>query len=214
MPSKAAISALDGDFWRQSAASRDLALLPIVSPNQARANPFEEIKAHYEQARTICKAHGLKVQDVLTMSPKFWKLHADPISIRMSAAMILIGSQYNLVLGAIAPYFKQQPSLAPLLQQLMDFDVSGIYMLSELGHGLDARNLQTTATLLPDGGFDLHTPTPDAAKCMPVSTPISGLEKIAIVFARLHIIGQDHGIRGFIVRLNDGERMMPGITAK
>jgi hypothetical protein len=35
-----------------------LALLPIVSPNQARANPFEAIKAYYEQARTICKAHG------------------------------------------------------------------------------------------------------------------------------------------------------------
>ncbi|KAL2784264.1 acyl-CoA dehydrogenase/oxidase C-terminal [Aspergillus keveii] len=87
-------------------------------------------------------------------------------------------------------------------------------MLTELGHGLDARNLQTTATMLPDGGFDLHTPTPDAAKCMPVSTPIGGLEKIAIVFARLHISGQDHGVRGFIVRLNDGERMMHGITAK
>ncbi|KAL2782952.1 hypothetical protein BJX66DRAFT_319446 [Aspergillus keveii] len=58
MPSKAATLARNGDFWRQSAASRDLALLPIVSPSQARANPFEAIKAHYEQARTICKAHG------------------------------------------------------------------------------------------------------------------------------------------------------------
>jgi hypothetical protein len=58
------------------------------------------------------------------MSPKFWKLHADPISIRMGAAMILIGSQYNLVVGTIAPYVKQQPSLAPLLQQLIDFNVS------------------------------------------------------------------------------------------
>lgn len=37
-------------------------------------------------------------------------------------------------------------------------------MLTELGHGLDAKNLQTVATALPDGGFDLHTPTPDAAK--------------------------------------------------
>jgi hypothetical protein len=67
---------------------------------------------------------GLTVQDVLTMSPKFWKLHADPISIRMGAAIVLIGSQYNLVVGTIAPYVKQQPSLTPLLQQLMDFDVS------------------------------------------------------------------------------------------
>lgn len=37
-------------------------------------------------------------------------------------------------------------------------------MLSEVGHGLDAPNLETTATLLPDGGFDLHTPNNGAAK--------------------------------------------------
>lgn len=37
-------------------------------------------------------------------------------------------------------------------------------MLTELGHGLDSRNLETTATLLPDGGFELQTPSPAAAK--------------------------------------------------
>ena len=38
------------------------------------------------------------------------------------------------------------------------------YLLSEVGHGLDAPNLETTATLLPNGEFDLHTPRPAAAK--------------------------------------------------
>jgi hypothetical protein len=37
-------------------------------------------------------------------------------------------------------------------------------MLTEIGHGLDAKNMETTATLLPDGGFDLHSPNPRAAK--------------------------------------------------
>lgn len=37
-------------------------------------------------------------------------------------------------------------------------------MLTEIGHGLDARNLQTTATILPDGNIDLHTPSPGDAK--------------------------------------------------
>jgi acyl-CoA oxidase len=37
-------------------------------------------------------------------------------------------------------------------------------MLTEIGHGLDARNLETTATLLPDGDFELHTPSLAAAK--------------------------------------------------
>lgn len=37
-------------------------------------------------------------------------------------------------------------------------------MLTEVGHGLDAKNLETTATLLPDGGFELHSPSWAAAK--------------------------------------------------
>jgi acyl-CoA oxidase len=41
---------------------------------------------------------------------------------------------------------------------------SGQFCLTELGHGLDAFNLETTASVLPDGGFLLHTPTPQAAK--------------------------------------------------
>ncbi|KAM0104911.1 hypothetical protein ACP6JE_000546 [Aspergillus fumigatus] len=38
------------------------------------------------------------------------------------------------------------------------------FMLTEVGHGLDARNLKTTATLLPDGSFELHSPSWAAAK--------------------------------------------------
>ena len=37
-------------------------------------------------------------------------------------------------------------------------------MLSELGHGLDIHNIETTATLLPSGDFLLHSPTDASAK--------------------------------------------------
>ena len=36
--------------------------------------------------------------------------------------------------------------------------------MTELGHGLDAINLETTATLQEDGNFDLFTPNDKAAK--------------------------------------------------
>jgi len=36
--------------------------------------------------------------------------------------------------------------------------------MTELHHGLDLINLETTATLKPDGTFDLHTPHKGAAK--------------------------------------------------
>ena len=38
------------------------------------------------------------------------------------------------------------------------------YMMTEVGHGLDAPNIETTATLLENGQFDLHTPNPGASK--------------------------------------------------
>ena len=36
--------------------------------------------------------------------------------------------------------------------------------MTELHHGLDVINLETTATLKPDGTFDLHTPHKGASK--------------------------------------------------
>ena len=37
-------------------------------------------------------------------------------------------------------------------------------MLTELGHGLDIINIETTATFLPTGEFLLHSPTAASAK--------------------------------------------------
>lgn len=52
------------------------------------------------------------------------------------------------------------------------------FMLTEVGHGLDARNLETTATLLPDGGFELHSPSEAAAKLVKL---LRNLENITLL---------------------------------
>jgi alkylation response protein AidB-like acyl-CoA dehydrogenase len=56
-------------------------------------------------------------------------------------------------MGSIAPHVKRQPHFKSFLQQLERFEICGDFMLTELGHGLDARNIQTTATLSPDGKY-------------------------------------------------------------
>ncbi|CRL24160.1 unnamed protein product [Penicillium camemberti] len=38
----------------------------------------------------------------------------------------------------------------------MNFDISAQFMLTEVNHGLDARNIQMTATILSSGDIDLH----------------------------------------------------------
>ena len=48
---------------------------------------------------------------------------------------------------------------------------------------------------------------------MPPTIPI-GIPCTGIVFARLVVNGESHGIRPFIVELNDGTQMCSGITAR
>ncbi|KAI0478358.1 acyl-CoA dehydrogenase/oxidase [Xylaria cf. heliscus] len=105
-------------------------------------------------------------------------------------------------------------SALPLLEKLINFDVCGEFLLTEIGRGLDARNLETTATLQPDGSFDLHTPTPSAAKAMPPTSPLAGVGRIGVLFARLLVNGSDHGIKTFIVHLSDENGLLPGVTSQ
>lgn len=89
-------------------------------------------------------------------------------------------------------------------------------MLTEMAHGLDAMHLETTATLLPDGSFDLHTPHPGAAKYMPPSVPLPdvNMPRVAVVLARLVVNGEDYGIRPFVSPLTNGKEMCKGVTSK
>lgn len=67
---------------------------------------------------------ALTMEDVLFLSPKFWDLHTDPIASIDGSAATLLTIQYNLCAGTLATYLPEQPSLAPLLQRVLDFEVS------------------------------------------------------------------------------------------
>ena len=132
-----------------------------------------------------------------------------------SSAAATFSIHTNLVIGTIAPHAKKQPNLLPLLEQLRNFDICGKFLLTEVGRGLDARNIETTATLSRDGeSFDFHTPFPAAAKSMPPTTPMGGVPKVAVVFAQLVIDGEKQGVRAFVVHLTDGSRMCRGVTSR
>ena len=67
---------------------------------------------------------ALTMEDVLFLSPKFWDLHTDPIASIDGAAASLLTLQYNLCAGTLVTYLPEQPGLAPLLQRVLDFEVS------------------------------------------------------------------------------------------
>lgn len=118
------------------------------------------------------------------------------------------------------------------LSKLIKTHYRGQFCLTEVGHGLDVIHLETTATLLSTGDFELNTPHEDAAKyvfmckdlivfdsyrCqfryMPPTSPM-GMQCIAIVYARTIVNGDDHGVKPFVVRLHDGNEMSSGVVCK
>ncbi|KAF8164718.1 acyl-CoA dehydrogenase NM domain-like protein [Crassisporium funariophilum] len=166
-----------------------------------------------KRAREITLAYALTEHDVRTLTPKFWQIHADPALCIDAAATSLMTIQLNLGAGTVAPYVDDQPYLRPLLEKILRFEVTAQFCLTEVDHGLDAINVETTATLLSDGTFELHTPHRGAAKFMPPTAPC-GLPCVGIVFARLKVQGADLGVRPFVVDITDGKQTCPGITSK
>ncbi|KAJ5383076.1 Acyl-CoA dehydrogenase/oxidase [Penicillium concentricum] len=197
-----------------TSSSLELLRLPVFKDIPRDATDHERIYLSYQRAAAATKAYGMTAVDILQCTQKFWDIHLDIIGVVDCAAFTLMTIQINLAAGTLAPFAEKQPQYRELLNQMLNFEISAQYMLTEVGHGLDAKNLETTATMLPSGEFDLHTPSPSAAKIMPPSSPVKGLPRVGIVFAQLIVSGENRGIRPFITWLSDGNQMCNGVTSK
>ncbi|KAJ7773720.1 hypothetical protein DFH07DRAFT_901873 [Mycena maculata] len=149
----------------------------------------------------------LTLDDIVNLSPKFWDMHIDPIICTDGTATTLLTIQYNLVAGTLGAFVSGREDIRILVDDIINFRII-------MGHGLDVSNMETPATLLVDGRFELHTPHQEAAKFMPPTTPVLGRPCFAVVFAQLIVAGCPRGIRPFVVCLNDGFKMSPGISAR
>ncbi len=135
------------------------------------------------------------------------------IAARDMTCFVISTIHLNLCIGMLGRFVGSRPDLHPVLEKLENFDICGEFMLTEIGHGLDAKNLETTATVLPCGSFDLHSPNFQAGKAMPLSTPEAGMPRVAVVFAKLIENGEDRGVKPFLVWLSDTNGMLPGIIS-
>ncbi|KAF5344470.1 hypothetical protein D9758_014146 [Tetrapyrgos nigripes] len=158
--------------------------------------------------------HGLSLDDIVNLTPKFWDVWIDAAVARNGAATSLFAIQSNLVLGTLGPLVDFRPELKMIVDDLLTYKAIGQFCLTEVGHGLDAAQLETIVTSTREGKFLLNTPNASAAKYMPPTVPVLGKPCYAIVFARLVVDGTDNGIKAFLVQLNDGHTMSPGIICK
>ncbi|OJT05047.1 Acyl-coenzyme A oxidase, peroxisomal [Trametes pubescens] len=186
---------------------------PMFSPRVHSMDPLDRAMLSYEKAKAIALSYDMSIDDLLNLSPKFWQLHNDPITVMDFGTTTLLSIQYNLCAGTIARYIERRPELIPLVEDLLKYRKHGQFMMTELGHGLDIGNIETTATLTSTGEFILNSPTPSSAKFMPPTVP-AGQPCVAVVFAKLIVNGEDRGHRPFIVALNDGKQMCTGVQCK
>ena len=106
---------------------------------------------------------GLTSVDVQFCSSRFWSMMQDPICSLDIAMFSILNAHVGLAIGTLSRHLKRRPDFKPLVESLLRFDTVGIYLLTERGHGLDAYNIETTATKTANG-YVLHTPREEAAK--------------------------------------------------
>uniref|UniRef100_A0A8B9HDU2 Acyl-CoA oxidase-like n=1 Tax=Astyanax mexicanus TaxID=7994 RepID=A0A8B9HDU2_ASTMX len=99
-----------------------------------------------------------------------------------------------------------------LSRDLVNLAFTGMFALTERGHGSNARGILTEAHYEPaTQEFIIHTPCEDAQK-MYIGNAMKG--HYAAVFAQLIIKGEPHGPHCFIVPIRDQHGVMwPGVTA-
>ncbi|KAE9402542.1 acyl-CoA oxidase [Gymnopus androsaceus JB14] len=183
---------------------------PLFTIRNEYLSKDESVSLAYQRARLLLRTYRLSAADVEHCSPKFWSLMTDPICSLDIAMFTIIAAHVGLTIGTLSRHLKSRPDLRPLVDRLLRFDTVGIYLLTERGHGLDAFNIETTATKNKHG-FVLHTPCEEATKFMPASTPGFGIPKVALVNAKLIVDGQNRGARFFIVPICNEHEMYRGV---
>ncbi|KAI6024440.1 acyl-CoA oxidase [Pisolithus marmoratus] len=172
----------------------------------------ERVLLSYKRARLLMETYKLSATDIQVCSQKYWSMMTDPIMSLDFAMFTILSIQVGLAIGTLSRHLKQRPDFGDLINRLLLFETVGLYLMTERGHGLDAFNIETTATRLPQG-FIINTPREEASKFMPASTPAFGIPKVALVMARLIFDGEDRGPRFFVVPICNEQEMYKGVES-
>lgn len=115
---------------------------------------------------------------------------------------------YCLSLSAVVEFGGGRDDLTAELGSMSSI---GTLVVTEVGHGNSHAAMRTEAVHDPASGeFVLRTPDPGARKFMS-NNGLSGVRKLGVVYARLLVGGQDHGVFPFAVPLRGERGPMPGV---
>lgn len=132
------------------------------------------------------------------------------------AVMVKSGVQWGLWGGVVDALGTERHSA--YVKDIMDLKLLGSFGMTELGHGSDVQNVETTAIYDRETQeFVVNSPTPASAKAYIGNAARHG--RMVAVFAQLHTPdasgdpGESHGVHCVLVPFRDDEgNPMPGVT--
>jgi len=127
--------------------------------------------------------------------------------------MIKFGVQFGLFGGSVLQ-LGTEAHHTRWLPQIATLELPGCYAMTELNHGSNVREIETTARYLPDAdAFEIHTPHALARKEWIGNAALHG--QLATVFAQLEVDGTEHGVHAFLVPIRDPKGTpLPGIEVE
>lgn len=127
-----------------------------------------------------------------------------------SSILVKFGVQFGLWGGSVLQLGTEKHH-ERLLRAIGAMELPGCYAMTEIGHGSNVRDLETTATWDPKAsGFIVHTPHEGAGKEWIGNAALHG--RMATVFARLLVGGRDHGVHALVVPIRDDHgNPLPGV---
>jgi acyl-CoA oxidase len=134
----------------------------------------------------------------------------ESLAMHDQSLVVKFGVQFGLFGGSVYRLGTKKHHDA-YLEDIGTLELPGCFAMSELGHGSNVRDLETTATYDPDAEtFTITTPTEAARKEWIGNAAVHG--ELAVVFAQLHTDGEYHGVHAFLVpiRTPSGEPA-PGV---
>lgn len=126
--------------------------------------------------------------------------------------LIKFGVQFGLFGGSVAQLGSEKHH-KKYLADIGKLKVSGCFAMSEVGHGSNVNDAETTATYDSDKQeFIVHTPRPGASKYW-IGNALHG--HMATVFAQLIVDGEGQGVHAFLVPTrDDAGDLLPGVIVR
>ncbi len=126
------------------------------------------------------------------------------------SVLVKMGVQFGLFGGAIL-HLGTERHHERYLRDVISAKLFGAFAMTETGHGSNVQELGTTATYDPESAeFVVHTPDDSARKDYIGNAADDG--RMAVVFAQLHVGGEEYGVHALLVPLRDEDgRVLPGV---